>query len=101
MTDTVHIAKIEAILFASGEPVETERLSAACLLPEAEIERLAGLLSQRLDEAESGLMLPQKSVTAIIGISDKPQKHRSGSCMGCNMYLHCIYRKEGRTCDKH
>lgn len=50
---------------------------------------------------DSGLMLPQKSVTALIGISDKPQKHRSGSCMGCSMYMHCIYRKEGRTCDKH
>lgn len=50
---------------------------------------------------ESGLMLPQKSVTALIGISDKLQKHRSGNCMECSMYLHCIYRKEGRTCDKH
>ena len=50
---------------------------------------------------DSGLMLPQKSVTAIIGISNKPQKHRSGNCMDCSMYLHCIYRKEGRTCDKH
>lgn len=50
---------------------------------------------------DSGLMLPQKSVTAMIGISDQPQKHRSGNCMGCSMYLHCIYRKEGRTCDKH
>lgn len=50
---------------------------------------------------DSGLMLPQKSVTAIIGISDKPQKHRSGSCVGCSMYLHCIYRREGRTCDQH
>lgn len=50
---------------------------------------------------DSGLMLPQKSVTAIIGISDKPQKHRSGNCVGCSMYSDCIYRKEGRTCDKH
>ena len=50
---------------------------------------------------DSGPMLPQKSVTAIIGISDKPQRHRRGSCMGCSMYSDCIYRKEGRTCDKH
>ncbi len=50
---------------------------------------------------DSGLMLPQKSVTAMIGISDQPQKHHSGNCMGCSMYLHCIYRKEGRSCDKH
>ena len=50
---------------------------------------------------DSGLMLPQKSVTAMIGISDKPQLRRINGCMGCSMNLNCIYRKERRNCEKH
>ena len=70
------------------------------------VRRLGAFLKEKgIDDVlvvtDSGLMLPQKSVTAIIGISDKPQKHRSGNCMGCSMYMHCIYRKEGRTCEQH
>ena len=46
----------------------------------------------------SGLMLPQKSVTAILGISPKPRGRRTG-CAHCPMNETCAYRKEGTTCE--
>lgn len=47
---------------------------------------------------ESGLMIPQKSVTAIIGISPVPVEKRSRGCAACNLFKTCTYRKEGKTC---
>ena len=47
---------------------------------------------------ESGLMLPQKSVTAILGISSTPRGRRAG-CAHCPMNETCAYRKEGTTCE--
>ncbi len=46
----------------------------------------------------SGLMIPQKSVTALIGVSDRPQKKRSRGCAECNLADDCPYRKEGLNC---
>ena len=48
----------------------------------------------------SGLMLPQKSVTALIGVSDRPQPRRSRSCADCALSEHCSYRREGSHCGK-
>ena len=46
-----------------------------------------------------GLTLtPSKSVTAIIGISDRPQKMREVSCDGCRLKDTCNLRKAGQTC---
>lgn len=47
---------------------------------------------------ESGLMLPQKSVTAIIGLSPGPVKKRPRGCEGCNLYDTCAFRKDGNSC---
>ena len=47
---------------------------------------------------ESGLMLPQKSVTAILGVSPTPRSRRSG-CGHCPMRDICAFRKEGKTCE--
>ena len=47
---------------------------------------------------ESGLMLPQKSVTAILGVSPAPRAHRA-ACANCPMSGACAYRKEGTTCE--
>ena len=44
------------------------------------------------------LMIPRKSVTAILGISDHPQKLRKRGCEVCSMFLTCPYRKEGLAC---
>lgn len=48
--------------------------------------------------SESGLMLPQKSVTALIGVSDRPQPHRHRGCSSCNLFETCQFRKEGTHC---
>ncbi len=47
---------------------------------------------------ESLLMNPQKSVTTLIGIADKPQPARIRGCRFCAMKDHCQYRKGGITC---
>ena len=59
-----------------------------------------------------GLLLPQKSVTAVIGVSDAPaargrdsaeDSHGSGApggCASCSMYAHCSFRREGSSCGK-
>ena len=49
---------------------------------------------------ESGLMLPQKSVTALIGVSDRPQSRRVRGCDGCALSADCAYRKDGTSCGK-
>ncbi|MBQ3480810.1 MAG: vitamin B12 dependent methionine synthase, activation domain protein [Oscillospiraceae bacterium] len=48
--------------------------------------------------SQSALMIPQKSVTALIGVSDRPQKKRGRSCESCGMFETCPYRKEGKSC---
>ena len=48
---------------------------------------------------ESCLMLPQKTVTAVIGIADKPQPARIRGCAHCPMGGTCDYRKGGVTCE--
>ena len=61
----------------------------------------AGLNTQRrigLTVTDNFLMIPQKSVTAIMGISGKPQPKRKSGCENCNMFERCAFRKEGTTC---
>ena len=50
--------------------------------------------------SESGLMVPQKSVTALIGVSDRPQPKRSRGCETCTMFADCASRKDGKNCGK-
>ena len=47
---------------------------------------------------DSLLMNPQKSVSAIVGISDTPQPARIRGCAHCHLREHCAYRKAGTTC---
>lgn len=46
----------------------------------------------------SGILLPRKSVTAVLGVSDRPRHHRSQGCQGCALYEHCAMRKGGNPC---
>lgn len=48
---------------------------------------------------DSGLMLPQKSVTALLGVSDAPIEGRARGCGTCALYPTCAYRKDGKTCE--
>ena len=46
----------------------------------------------------SFLMNPSKSVTAVIGLSDKPPMARIRGCAWCAMRETCTLRKGGKTC---
>ena len=47
---------------------------------------------------ESFLLLPCKSVTAVIGVSDRPQGARIRGCAFCGLQKDCAYRKKGEFC---
>lgn len=64
-------------------------------------EFCAALDAQRqlgITVTESLLMVPTKTVTAVIGISDKPQMARIRGCDFCQRRETCTFRKGGRTC---
>ena len=44
------------------------------------------------------LMTPQKSVTAVVGLADRPQMARIRGCAYCALNKTCAYRKAGTTC---
>lgn len=48
---------------------------------------------------QSMLMNPQKSVTAIIGLAEEPQRARIRGCAWCAMKDTCALRKGGHSCD--
>lgn len=47
---------------------------------------------------KSLLMNPAKSVTAVIGLADRPQPARIRGCGFCDFKENCQFRKEGMTC---
>lgn len=47
---------------------------------------------------ESLLMNPAKSVTAVIGLSERPQPARVRGCGYCALRETCQYHKEGKSC---
>lgn len=46
----------------------------------------------------SGIMTPQKSVTAIIGLRETPGEKQKSGCAVCESRETCMYRKEGASC---
>ena len=63
------------------------------LIPLLQCEKRIGLTV-----TQSSIMIPRKSVTAIIGIFDKKQIIKKG-CEECNMYHSCSIRKGGGKCE--
>ena len=62
---------------------------------------LLSLNAQRrigLTVTDSSLLIPSKSVTAIIGISGAPVKRGGRGCAVCNMRENCAYRSAGTKC---
>ncbi len=47
---------------------------------------------------ESSLLVPMKSVTAIIGIADRIQPAVLRGCGHCQLVKQCAYRKRGKFC---
>ncbi|NLT11686.1 MAG: hypothetical protein GXY06_04655 [Clostridiaceae bacterium] len=52
-----------------------------------------------LSLTSSLLMVPQKSITGVVGIGDK-ELNRNRSCDGCRLIEQCEYRKKGTVCYK-
>lgn len=44
------------------------------------------------------LMIPGKSVTAILGISGTTKPLRKRGCISCSLFRDCMYRREGKSC---
>jgi len=60
------------------------------------------LNSQReigLTVTNSGIMIPRKSVVALIGVSYKGVTNTKKSCENCNNRHNCDYKKEGNSCE--
>ncbi|MBO5340721.1 MAG: methionine synthase [Oscillospiraceae bacterium] len=51
-----------------------------------------------LHTGESHILFPRKSVTAILGVSDRPIQTHRRSCLGCPAHDGCQYRKSGGHC---
>ena len=47
----------------------------------------------------TNLMIPRKSITAVLGVADIPVTGRRAGCNHCVMRDNCSYRKRGTTCD--
>lgn len=70
-------------------------------LPIAAQNRFAELIEARrigLTVTEDHIMVPRKSVTAVIGIADHPLKEKRKSCASCNLRESCRFRKSGVVC---
>lgn len=48
--------------------------------------------------SKSALMIPSKSVTALIGVSAHPQQHRESGCRDCARAANCNFLRNGVTC---
>lgn len=47
---------------------------------------------------ESFMLTPSKSITAVIGLADKPMEKRITGCKNCFLRGGCDYKKRGITC---
>lgn len=53
-----------------------------------------------LTVTENSLLIPSKSVTAIIGISENPVKRGKKGCESCRMKDSCAFSASGKTCSE-
>ena len=51
-----------------------------------------------LTVSASHLLLPRKSVTALLGVSPAPPQPPQPGCVGCRLYHSCQIRRSGRIC---
>lgn len=62
------------------------------------IRRLTADKRIGLTATNNSILIPRKSVTAIIGVSETEIERRKRSCAVCNMRENCKYRKDGKSC---
>ncbi|MBP3872725.1 MAG: hypothetical protein J6E32_03325 [Lachnospiraceae bacterium] len=46
----------------------------------------------------TGLMVPRKSITAVLGVSDNPKPDVHGGCGSCPLLTKCSWREHGKHC---
>ena len=51
-----------------------------------------------LTVSPTSLLIPRKSVTAVLGISSRPRTTRSSGCQNCGLFETCTIRKSGAIC---
>ncbi|NLT58169.1 MAG: methionine synthase [Clostridiales bacterium] len=51
-----------------------------------------------LTVSAGGILLPRKSITALLGVADRPVSGRPAGCETCALRARCADRKEGRHC---
>jgi len=51
-----------------------------------------------LSSTANSLLLPRKSVTAVIGLSENQIEKKKQSCLNCKLFESCLYRKRGVRC---
>lgn len=95
----------DEIFSAIYAPYRTWRFSAGYGDFPLDIQRnlLLFLNAQRrigLTVTENSLLLPSKSVTAIIGISEKPVHRGKKGCASCKMRDNCVFSASGKTCSE-
>ena len=73
-------------------PITVQPLLASAL----DTQRRIGLCVTQTD-----LLLPRKSVTALLGISDHPVLGQLAGCGHCALRGRCDYRKRGKTCAEY
>ncbi len=64
---------------------------------ESQLEFIATLNADKLiglTASSYSVLLPRKSITAIVGVVDKTQKTKERNCMKCNKLSDCQFRKE-------
>ena len=110
MLDALGSAYIEAACDAAEEAIRarlpglylTDRFSPGYgdlpLAVQPTLLTLAGGSRIGVTLTDTMLMVPQKSVTAIIGLADKQQMARIRGCAYCALNQSCEYRKAGTTC---
>ena len=110
MLDALGSAYIEAACDAAEEAIRarlpglylTDRFSPGYgdlpLAVQPTLLTLAGGSRIGVTLTDTMLMVPQKSVTAIIGLADKQQMARIRGCAHCALNQSCEYRKAGTTC---
>lgn len=51
-----------------------------------------------LSVSPSMLMIPGKSVTAVLGIAKTPKPLRKRGCESCSLFRDCAFRRDGKNC---
>lgn len=46
----------------------------------------------------TSILIPRKSVTAIVGVIDIENKEKASNCLNCNKYSTCIFSKGDEKC---